>query len=381
MGKITVSNIRNICLAGHSGCGKTSLAEALLYAAGATSRKGSPAEGTSILDFEEEEKQKKTTMKGAVSFLTWKDVLVHIIDLPGYLDFIGEMIGGMSAVETVFICIDTSAGVKVTTKKVWDLAEQFGAGRVLVLSKIDQNPSDLDKAIEGLKTAFGDTVVPFFGLEGGNVVPLLPRAKGLGKENEQKANEALEKVVETDEGLMEKYLSGEEPKEEEVSRALKKAIITRQLTPVLMCSAERGTGIKEVLDFIAFGCPAADGGAPKSALKGEERVEVIPSEDRPFLAQVFKIMTDPYVGKLAYFRVYAGSFSAGESFVNPRTGKTERVGNLYKIMGKDQKAVERVSAGELGAISKVEEISIGDTMRAADEPLVLERQKFPEPMV
>jgi elongation factor G len=382
MGRGEELSVRNICFVGHSGCGKTSLAEALLFAAGATTRKGSTADGTSILDFEEEEKQKKMTIKGATAFLKWKDTVIHLIDLPGYLDFIGEIICGMSAVETAFLCVDLASGVKVTTRKAWDFAQQYGLGRVLVLTKIDQNPEDIEKMIQEIIKTFGDSVVPFFTLENGKAVSLLPYL--LSSENktlQEKTIPVLEKIIETDEVLMEKYLNGEPPNAVELTKALQKAIISQQLSPLILCSAEKDVGIKELLDFIVDACPPADCPQQKTALKGEEKVKVVFSADKPFLAQVFKIMTDPYVGKLAYFRVYAGSIGVGQSFVNPRTNKTERVGSLYKIMGKDQKPVEKLSAGELGAVSKIEDISIGDSMCAVDEPLVFERIKFPEPMV
>jgi len=382
MGRGEELSVRNICFVGHSGCGKTSLAEALLFAAGATTRKGSTADGTSILDFEEEEKQKKMTIKGATAFLKWKDTVIHLIDLPGYLDFIGEIICGMSAVETAFLCVDLASGVKVTTRKAWDFAQQYGLGRVLVLTKIDQNPEDIEKMIQEIIKTFGDSVVPFFTLENGKAVSLLPYL--LSSENktlQEKTIPVLEKIIETDEVLMEKYLNGEPPNAVELTKALQKAIISQQLSPLILCSAEKDVGIKELLDFIVDACPPADCPQQKTALKGEEKVKMVFSADKPFLAQVFKIMTDPYVGKLAYFRVYAGSIGVGQSFVNPRTNKTERVGSLYKIMGKDQKPVEKLSAGELGAVSKIEDISIGDSMCAVDEPLVFERIKFPEPMV
>ena len=381
MAGIEPTKVRNVCFVGHSGSGKTSLADTLLFEAGASPRKGSTADGTSVFDFEEEERQKRMTINSAVAYLDWKEHLINIVDAPGYLDFIGEMICGMSAVETVLLCVDLSSGVKVTTRKVWDMAEEFGLGRCIVLTKVDQNPSDIEKVISELKSVFGESVVPFFLFDGGSVTPLLPKPESVSEGVEAKVTEVLEKVVETDEELMEKYLGGEEPSVEELGVALREAVRRRQITPLLISSATEGMGIKELLDFLVFGCPAADAPPQRRALKGEETVDVTINRNAPFLAQVFKIVTDPYVGKLSYLRVYSGGIGTGDVFFNPRTGRSERIGNLYKVMGKEQKSVERVSAGELCAISKVEEMAIGDTLCLQDNVVEFERISFPEPMV
>lgn len=367
--------IRNIALLGHSSCGKTSLAEAMLFAAGATTRKGDPSSGTSILDFEEEEREKKITINGATAFLTWRDHLIHIMDLPGYLDFLGEMTSGLMPVETAVLCIDLAAGIKVTTRKAWSLMEEMGVARAITLTKIDQEPERIPEIVSQIEEAFGSACILAAHYENDKVTPLLDG----GPENLR--TKFVEKIVETDEELMEKYLGGEDVNREELLSALRKALRSGEIVPIFLTSATTDAGVKALLDLVVDAFPSALETAEKIARKGDEKIEIPVGEDKPFLAQVFKILTDPYVGKLAFFRVYAGRVSLGETIHNPRVGRNERIGALYKIMGKEQKAVEQLVAGEFGAVSKIEEIKIGDTLCAQEEVIVIEPPKFTEPMV
>jgi len=367
--------IRNIALLGHSSCGKTSLAEAMLYMAGATTRKGDPAAGTSILDFEEEEKEKKITINGATAFLNWRDHTVHIVDLPGYLDFLGEIMCGLMPVETGILCIDLASGIKVTTRKVWEMMGKMGLSRVIVLTKVDQEPEKIGEMVAQIQEAFGTECVAAVHCEDGKVVPLLEGGP------EDLRTKFIDKIVETNEELMERYLGGEEVGKEELLSALKEAIKSGEIVPVLATSATTDAGVKELLDFVVDALPSPLEPSIKKARKGEEEVDLPVGEDKPFLARVFKIVTDPYVGKLAFFRVYAGSVSVGDTIHNPRTGRNERIGALYKTMGKEQKQVEKLTTGELGAVSKIEEIKIGDTLCWPDEIFVIEPPAFTEPMV
>ena len=216
MGK--ADRIRNIALLGHSSCGKTSLAEAMLFAAGATSRKGDPSAGTSILDFEEEEREKKITINAATAFLTWRDHTIHLVDLPGYLDFLGEMTCGLMPVETAILCIDLAAGIKVTTRKAWTLMNQMGVARTIVLTKVDQEPDKIAEIANQIREAFGNACVLAAHYDGKTVTPLIDGGP------EEMRTTFIEKIVETDEDLMEKYLGGEEVSRDELLVALRKAI-------------------------------------------------------------------------------------------------------------------------------------------------------------
>ena len=367
--------IRNIALIGHSSCGKTSLAEALLYAAGATTRKGDPAEGTSILDFEDEEREKKITINGATAFLNWRDCLIHLVDLPGYLDFLGEMACGLMPVDAACVCVDLAAGVKVTTRKAWGMTVDNNLPCIVVLTKIDQEPEKIGEVVTHIQEMLGKECVLAAHYEEGKVVPLLTGGP------DDVRTRFIEKIVETDEELMEKYLGGEDVSREELLAALKKAIRRREIVPIFLTSAKTDAGVVELLDFVVGVLPDALQPPPKRVKKGEEEVDLPAGEDKPFLAQVFKILTDPYVGKLAFFRVYAGKVSVGETFHNPRIGRNERVGALYKVMGKEQRSVDGLGTGEFGAISKIEDIKIGDTLCSPENVLVIEPPKFPEPMV
>ncbi len=353
----------------------------MLFAAGATQRRGSTSEGTSVLDFEDEEREKGMTINGATAYCGWRGHVLHIVDLPGYLDFIGEMTCGLMPVETGLLCVDLAAGIKVTTRKAWDLMGRMGVARMVVLTKVDQEPTKIDEVMDAVRGIFGAECVPFAVMDGTRVVPLLPLGGDASEEAKAAHTRAMEKVVETDEALMDKYLGGETPTDGEMSAALRAAVAGGEIVPVFITGAAHDVGVKELLDFIVFGLPGADRPPGRKAKRGEEEIQVPLGPNEPLCAQVFKIVTDPYVGKLAFFRVYAGRMSVGGGFHNPRTGRNERIGNLYKTVGKEQTAVEELSAGEFGAVSKVERIKVGDTLCSPEAVLTMAVPEFAEPMV
>ncbi|RKY16898.1 MAG: hypothetical protein DRP63_04640, partial [Planctomycetota bacterium] len=258
--------IRNIALIGHSSCGKTSLAEALLYAAGATTRKGDPAEGTSVLDFEDEEREKRLTINSATAFLNWRDHLIHLVDLPGYLDFLGEMACGLMPVEAACVCVDPAAGVKVTTRKAWGMIADNKLPCMVVLTKVDQEPEKIEEVVRDIQEMLGNECVLAAHYDGERVVPLLAGGP------DDMRTKFVEKIVESDEELMEKYLGGEEVSEEELLGALKKALMRREIVPIFPTSAKTDAGVAELLDFVVQALPNALQPPPKKVKKGDEEV-------------------------------------------------------------------------------------------------------------
>jgi len=380
MGKFTADKIRNICLCGHGSSGKTTLAESILFKAGATTRKGKIDDGSSILDYADDEKARKYSINLSLAHLEWGGFLIQAIDTPGYPDFIGETISGLSAVETAVLVVDTSSGIKVNTRKAWEMATSQGLGKVIVISKIDLNTNAFKTLVKELQETFGSECVPLVVPSGDTVVNLFESSDIPDNLSEMKQS-LLDKVIESNDELMEKYLEGGELPPEDVSKALSSAVESGTVVPVVALSSEKDVGIKEFLDVITTATPAANKPLGRKALKGEGKVDLVMDASAPFMAQVFKLVSDPYVGKLAYFRIYSGKLENGASFRNSRSEKNEKAGNIFKITGKEQTAAQELSAGEIAAIAKVDDIQVSDTMTVGGTDLIIPEIAFPLPMV
>ncbi|MFH1422477.1 MAG: elongation factor G [Planctomycetota bacterium] len=373
----TVQNIRNVCLCGHGGAGKTSLAEAMLYACGVTSRLGKVTDSTSILDYDEDEKERKFTITLATASMRWGDCMINLIDTPGYSDFIGEAISGLSAVETALVAIDLPSGIKVNTRKLWEMATSKNLSKIIVITKVDSTATNIETLISKIQEVFGAQCIPVVMPIGDSVENLLTSQS----EQSKKLREALiEKVVETDDALLTSYLDGNEISQETLIDAFRKAIINKKIYPIVAVSVNNDSGIKELLDTIVTILPSAAESLGRKCKKSEEEIPLQMGEG-VLCAQFFKSLTDPYVGKLSFFRVYSGTLSAGSTFFNPRTGKNEKAGNIYRVTGKGQEQTPQVDAGEIAAVSKIEQIDVSDTITTPDSKLVMPNIVFPRPMV
>jgi elongation factor G len=380
MGKFAATKIRNICLCGHGSSGKTMLAEAMLYKTGATTRLGSVSEGSSVLDYADDEKERQYSINLSIAYVKWQDVLIQVVDTPGYPDFIGETISGLSAVETAVVTIDTSSGIKVNTRRAWEMAKDRGLGRLIAITKIDLKPDAFAPLVAAVQETFGSECVPLVVPSGGSVVNLLGGAD-IPQELAGMKQALVDKVIESNDQLMEKYLEGTEFSDAELAGALSDALAAGMVVPIVAVGAQKDIGVKEFMNVLADATPGAEKPLGRKANKGEEEVELPAGAPEPFLAQVFKLVSDPYVGKLAYFRVYSGKLTAGSSFHNSRTGKLEKAGNIHKIIGKEQNTAQELSAGEIGALAKVEDIQVSDTMTTDGSGLVLPAISYPLPMV
>ena len=390
--------IRNIVVAGHGGTGKTSLVEAMLFAAKAVDRLGRVEDGTTTTDFDPEEIRRKITVNAALAPVEWQETKLNLIDTPGYPDFIGEVVGALRAAETVLVAVDATAGAEVQTDKVWVLADTAHLSRVVVVTRMDREHAAFPKVAEGLAERFGRRVVPVqwpigsagsfagvidlvtmtgHGTSGPVELSSLPAdVTGAAKAARDRLVEA---VAETDDALTEVYLDkGELPADALVS-GLKAGVGAGTLVPVVCVAATRGIGIPPLLEALARWCPSpADRPAVKARdPKGSE--VTLTAGDGALAAQVFKTMADPYVGKLSYFRVFRGTFKSDSQVWNSSKGKAERVGQLFWLRGKHQEPAPEIGAGDIGAVAKLAETSTGDTLTDKDRAVVLPSIEFPRP--
>lgn len=385
-------DIRNVAFIGHGASGKTSLVEAMLFRCGVTSRLGSVDDGTSIADFEPDEKEKKHTIDAALLPCEWHGKAINILDTPGYPDFIAQTIGALSAVETAVLVISATGGVQVNTRKFWSLVAGRGAARVIVVSRLDGENIELDKLLDSITENFGQNCLPLnlpVGTGNGfkGVVSVLEPPGDIPADvigDVQTSRETLvEKAVEADDEVMNKYLEGVDLSPEELKGCVAKAVAGGHLVPILFTSYRKTLGIDELLDTIVDFAPDPLSGVERRArdIQKDEEIPVEADEKAPFSAQVFKCVTDPFVGKLVFFRVFSGALDGDLSFYNSNVEKNEKAGHIFKVLGKEQKVVDRVIAGDIGAMAKVETINISDTMCSPKRQLSFPPIVFPTPMV
>jgi|FLYL01.1.fsa_nt_gi elongation factor G len=385
-------DIRNLALAGHSGTGKTSLAEAMAFAAGATSRLGKIEEGTTISDWDPDEQKRGFSLNLSILPLEWADHKLNVIDTPGYMDFMGEVKAALRAVETVLITVDAASGVQVGTEFAWRFAEENELPRAILVNRMDRENADFEACLRQVQGTWGAKCVPVQLPIGSQqafqgVVDLLTMKAYLGDKAEEgpipaevqgQADQHREKLIElaaeTDDALINKYLEGEELTPEELSNGLRAAIAAGSIVPVFAASSTKLTGVRRLLDSIAQLFPS-----PADRPLHVDGKEIKADPAAPAVALVFKTTADPYVGRLTYFRVFAGTIKADSQIWNATRNVAERVGALYRVMGKNQEQVGQVAAGDIGAVAKLAETQTGDTIGAREAGVVLPPIKFPEP--
>lgn len=397
MGAPSTDKVRNVVLVGHGGAGKTSLAEAMLFMAGETKRLGSVDDGHSSLDYDSEEVKRKMTVNLSLAPFTHKDVKVNVIDTPGYADFVGDAIAGMEAAEMALFVIDAVSGPQVQTSRLWDVAGDMGIARAVFIGRLDKEHADFEAAMASLDKAFGHRVgavqIPvgaeqdFSGVidiirmkaymhaEGDtvNVTDIPAEYQDLAEEWRDKL---LELVAEADDELMEKYLEGEKLTQDDLERLLGLAIAQGIFIPVFIGSATRLIGIRDLMDEIVsfFPEPTAHGPLP-TADGGEVHVSI----DGPTTLFVFKSMSDPYVGRLSFVKVVAGTLKPGTELTNSRTGKKERVAHVFKALGKDTTDIEAAPAGDIAVLAKLNDTLTNDTLSAGGST-VFAPLPVPEPL-
>ncbi|MDB5333661.1 MAG: Elongation factor [Phycisphaerales bacterium] len=390
MPNYTTADIRNILIAGHGGSGKTTLVDALLLASGTVNRKGSVADGSSFSDFEKEEKEHKHSIYPAVLHADHAGKRINLIDAPGSPDLIGQALACMPAVETVAVVVNAQNGVEVVTRRIMDAAKERNLPRAIIVNKIDMPDVDVEALVEQLRETFGPECLPInLPSSGGKaVVDCLLGTDGESDFDTVRRCHAaiLDQIVEMDENLMEKYLGGEEPDYDALHEPFEKAMDEAHVVPILFTDAKNGVGIAELLDAMARHFPSPLEGNPRSFVSGEGESE------RPFqyannpsgllLAHVFKVTTDPFVGKLAIFRVHQGRAAGNTQVFIGHSKKSIKLGHVFHLQGKEHREADAIIAGDIGAVAKIDEIHAGDVLHDdhALDSVHLKPLAFPTPM-
>ncbi|MDR2933617.1 MAG: elongation factor G, partial [Oscillospiraceae bacterium] len=400
MRQYLAGKIRNIALAGHAGSGKTSLAEALLFKAGEIDRLGTIADGNTAFDFDPEEIKRQVSISSAMYPFSWGSVKINLIDTPGLFDYAGGLFEGVRAAESVIICVSGRSGVSVGTKKAYKAAMDMGKARLFFISKLDTENADFYKVLEDMKAAFGPSICPLVVpyVEDGKVVSYINLvdnkaysygAKGdvrevdmpdIGHRLEGLTTAISEAVAETDEALFDKYFSGEAFTRDEIIAGIHTGVKNGSITPVLCGSGVTLEGVDMLLDSMVDHLPSAYESAGETAYnEKDEPVEIICTDEAPLAAYVFKTIADPFVGKLSFVKVVSGKLSADMAPLNVRTGQPERLGKIIYVKGKKQEDTSFITAGDIGAVTKLAETKTGDTLCDPKKVVRFEGTAFPAP--
>ncbi len=401
MSQYTTDQIKNIALAGHHGSGKTSLAEALLYRAGASDRLGKVADGTTVCDYDPEEVKRGASISTALASFTYENTRVNLLDTPGILDFAAEMQSGVMASDTVMITVSAKSGVRVGTKKAYAAAQEQQKSTMFVITKIDDKDANFYNVLTDLKTVFGPTVCPVvvpvihnseivsyvnliemkayaYDAKGNAVETELPNGDIMDKEYRLEGLVAAitEAVAETDDALMEKFFEGEAFTQKELIDGIHNGMNRGMITPVVCTSALTLAGIDMLLKEIGLLLPAANEVPAASAEAGDDLVEVACDAAGSLVAQVCKTVADPFVGKMSYLKVLRGKLSADTTVVNAQTGADEKIGKLCSLCGKKQTDVKEAVAGDIVVAAKIT-AATGATLCAAEQVVQVPVPAFP----
>ena len=388
MAENNAQKTRNVALVGHSGNGKTMLSEAMLLKGGEINRLGRINDGTTASDFDIDEKEGQKSVYASILHTTWQGRDINIIDTPGAADFIGEVYGALSVVELALITVNAASGIEVGTRKAWDLAQQQGCACMFVITRMDADNAQFDEVVASLQENFGSACTPLMvpigsGSSFSGVVNLLhpgDAPSNLAETVEEQRAVLMESVISGDDALLERYLEGEVIPQEELEHVFVQVLVDRSMVPILCCAAEADQGITEIMNFIAGYAPSPDYATKE--VTGDSGAEAHSIDfGGPLEAQVFKIISDEFVGKVSFFRVYSGLVRAGDTVTLAHSGKPVKIPKLFRPQAKDQREVNEASAGAIVATAKVEEFRVGDTLVASknQKPFVVPR--YPIPMV
>lgn len=342
----TSETIRNVALVGHGGCGKTTFLESALLATGVIDRLGKVEDGNTVSDYDKMEIEKGFSINTSIVPVEWKDSKINFIDTPGYFDFIGEVNAALRASEAAVILVDAGAGIQVGTEQAWKACERYKMPRFIVINKRDKDEFDFYKTFNKLKAKFGETLIPF--------------SWPLTAEIDEELKEA---IAMTDDLLMEKYFNGDDFSDEEIKKGLVKGISEGGIVPVCSSAFSLGHGIEGLLDLLVTYVPTPlQHGAYKGFNDNNEQVEKMCVVDATPSAFVFKTIIDPFVGKISIMKVVTGKLTSGMEILNERTGKTEKLGKLFFLRGKEQQELNYAEAGDIVAVAKLQHTVSGDTL-------------------
>ncbi|NQT38658.1 MAG: elongation factor G [Planctomycetes bacterium] len=385
MSKHKVEDIRNITFCGHGSAGKTTLIDTLLVTTGAVKRQASVDDGTSICDFDEEEKSHRYSIEASVTHFDHGGKRFHAIDTPGYPDFIGQTLGSMRGADTAAIVINAQSGIEVNTRRVFAEAGKAGLGRMIIISKMDSDNIDFPALLEGIQEMFGGECVPlnvplgngadFRGVAGTLKVP--DDTQGALLDPAEIHESLMESIVMADEEVMERFLEGTPPTDEELAPLIVQAVAEGSLIPVVCISAKTGGGMSELLDALAL-CALPPGIVPQKATGGDgEEVEVKAEEGGPLIAQVFKTRIDPFVQKLSFLRIFSGTMKTGQTVPLIGSRKGIKINQLFLVQANETEPVEKAGPGAIVAVTKMEDLETSTTLGELTMPPIC----FPKPMV
>ena len=401
MKTVDPAHLRSIVLAGHAGGGKTTLAEHLLFQAGAIQRLGRVDDGTAHLDYEPEEQKRTMSLSLAVATLEHDATRITLIDTPGYPDFVSEVVEGFAAADGALFVMDASTGVEAGLETAVSLGRSTGRAACFFINKCDRENANPTAALDALRAAFGNKIAPLHlalgageGFEGyvdlvhrkawrfdGKTEVEIPIPDELTDEVARRRDQLLEAAAEADDDVLTKYLEGEEISDEELDACLHRGVRDSILAPVLVGSAHKGIGMKALLDaFIRYMPTAAEEPAvPARDAKTDAEVTINPDPAGPLVARVLKTAADPFVGRLTYLRVISGTLHGQAHAWNANRGEDERIGQLLLLHGKDQEPIGELMAGEIGAVAKLGVTETGDTLSTKERPVILPPLDFPQP--
>lgn len=359
----TSETIRNVALLGHGGCGKTTFLESALYETGVIKKLGKVEDGNTVSDYDKMEVEKGYSINTSVVPIEWKGSKINFIDTPGYFDFIGEVNAALRAAEAAVIMVDAGAGIQVGTEAAWNACERYSMPRFITITKRDKDEFDFYKTFDELKAKFGNKLVPL--------------SWPLSAEIDDELKEA---IAESDEELMEKYFDGEEFTDEEIKKGMVKGISEGNIVPVCSSAFQLGHGVEGLLDLLLEYVPTPLQHGPYRGFNDKnEPVERISVTDAPMSAFVFKTIVDPFVGKISVMKVITGKINSGTEVYNERIGKTEKLGKLFFLRGKEQLELNYAEAGDIVAVAKLQNTKSGDTLCDKSDIIRYLPLDFPSP--
>jgi len=401
-----IEKIRNFAVIAHGGAGKTSLVEAMLFDANVTNKIGRVENGNTLTDYEPEEIERKISISSAVAFCEWKGYRFNIIDTPGYIGFLEDTKGCLGIIDGAIVIVSALSGVKAETEKVWQYACKYELPRIVFVNKMDRENANFDRALGEVEKIFGSSVIPLNipiglgeGFEGVIDIVNMKAIKfnngspyeedipdGLKSIAEEYHKKLVEKIAESDDSLLEKYLEGGELTGEEIKKGIREGAITRRFIPVVCGSAMKNIGVHQLLDAVYLCLPSPLEKAGITPIRGrkpknDENLVRKVSDSEPLSAQVFKTIADPFAGKLTIFRVFSGILKADSVIYNSTRDSKEKLGNIFYLIGKKQVPVQKVGPGEIAAVAKLKDTQTGDTLTDLGNPILFEPIRFSDPMI
>ncbi len=400
------AHVRNIALIGHGGSGKTSFAEAALYTSGATNRLGKIEDGSTLSDYHPDEIERQISINTSVLFTDWHNIKLNILDTPGYPDFIGEVKSGLSVADNALLFLKAAEGIEVGTEIDWQFTNEYHTPTIIIINKVDNEHAKVDEIFQEARDRFSVDVTQLqFPVSEGHtfdsVVDLLkmkllkytkdgdgkPVEQDIPGELQEKANklrtELIEKIAESDEVLLDKFLEAGDLSEEEFISGLKKAYIDRKIFPVFYVSSSHNIGVSAVFDFLTHVAPSpVDRGLLKVTHNDKnEEIDLPPDASKEPVLFIFKTISEAHVGELSFFRLYSGSIRSGMDLVNQSNSTSERLSQIYLMNGKNRSEVTELKAGDIAAVVKLKNTHTNDTLAPKSLPVSVRKIIFPEPII